>query len=94
MDWRTGIDRLAWFLAGTAFFVILGVITEDIWDDDDFAVMTSMDWAIIGGSAIGGAVAVFLVLRGISWVVSGFLTGTEGSQTESETVPADTAELK
>jgi len=94
MDWSTGFDRLARLLAGTAFFVILGVIAEDIWDDDDFAVMTSLDWAVIGGSAIGGGVVVFLVIRAIGWAVSGFMTDKDVSRIESARPSSEIAESK
>ena len=43
MDWRRGIDRLAWYVAGVAFFVILGVMSEDVWDDNELGTITSME---------------------------------------------------
>jgi len=62
------------------FFVILGVITEDVWDDHEIGVVTSMEWIMIGGASLAGAVLVLLALRGIGWVVSGFLAGDEVSR--------------
>ena len=62
------------------FFVILGVITEDVWDDHEIGVVTSMEWIMIGGASLAGAVLVLLALRGIGWVVSGILAGDEISR--------------
>ena len=83
MDWRTGFDRLAWFLGGIAFLAISGVIAEDIWDENDFAVLTSLDWAVFTGSAVGGGLVVFLVVRGIGWVISGFVAKKDASRIET-----------
>jgi hypothetical protein len=91
MNWRTGFDRLAWFLGGITFFVIAGVIAEDVWDDNDFALLTSVDWAVFAGSAIGGGLAVLLVLRGIGWVVSGFLTRKDDSPVTTQPPAPETA---
>ncbi len=84
MDWRRGLDRLAWYAAGVAFIVILGVVSEDVWDDDELGAFTSMDWTIFGGASLGGAVLVLLALRGIGWVVSGFLAGGETSRANAD----------
>ena len=91
MDWRRGIDRLAWYVAGVAFFVILGVMSEDVWDDDELGAVTSMDWTMIGGGSIGGAVLVWLAVRGIGWVVSGFLAGGETTPADADQPRADIA---
>ena len=91
LDWRKGIDRLAWYVASIAFFVILGVITEDAWDDNELGVITSMEWTLIGGGSIGGAVLVLLAIRGIGWVVSGFLAAGETSPADTDNPRAEIA---
>ena len=91
MDWRRGIDRLAWYVAGVAFLVILGAMTEDVWDDDEFGVVTSMEWTMIGGASLGGAVVVWLAIRGIGWVVSGFLVGGKKSRADADQPRAEIA---
>ena len=91
MDWRRGIDRLAWYVAGVAFFVILGVMSEDVWDDNELGAITSTEWTLIGGGSIGGAVLVLFALRGIGWVVSGFLAGGEASPADADEPRAEIA---
>ncbi len=91
MDWRRGIDRLAWYVAGVAFLVIVGAMTEDVWDDDEFGVVTSMEWTMIGGASLGGAVVVWLAIRGIGWVVSGFLVGGKKSPADADQPRAEIA---
>ena len=94
MDWRRGLDRLAWYVAGVAFFVILGVITEDVWDDDGLGAVTSMEWTMIAGVSIGGAILVLLALRGIGWVVSGFMAGAGVPQIDPDQPRGDIARLE
>ena len=84
MDWRRGIDRLSWYVAGAAFLAILGAITEDIWDDNEWGTVTSMAWTMIGGGSFAGAVVLLLAIRGIGWVVAGFLGDGKASRTEVE----------
>ncbi len=91
MDWRRGIDRLAWYVTGVSFFVILGVMSEDVWDDNELGTITSMEWTLIGGGSIGGAVLVLLAIRGIGWVASGFLTGGETSRADADQPSAEIA---
>ena len=80
MNWRQGIDRLAWYMAGVAFLAVLGEMFEDVFDDDRIGAVTSTEWAMIGGASVGGAVLVWLVIRGIGWVVAGFVGDGEASQ--------------
>ena len=78
MDVRRGCDRLAWFAAGVAFLVILvvtwGEVIEDIEDTkaDNISAASSMDWLLVAGVSIGGAIVVWAIVRGIGWVWAGF----------------------
>ncbi len=73
------------------FFVILGVMSEDVWDDDELGVVTSTEWTMIGGGSIGGAVLVLLAIRGIGWVVSGFLAGDKKASADADQPLAEIA---
>ncbi len=89
MDWRRGIDRLAWYVAGATFPAILVALSEDAWDDGEWGMITSMEWTLIVGGSAGGAVVVWLAIRGLGWVVAGFLGGGEASRSEVELVEKD-----